>query len=73
MFAGSGVSCVLPRAYQVQYRDAQTGAIMRVETFRNRWQRLGKFDLPESLAQTVSSAGGISVRSLKLQSVKLGE
>ena len=62
---------VLPRAYQVQYRDAATGAITRVETFRNRWQRVGKLDLPESLTQTISSAGGISVRSMKLQAVKL--
>ncbi len=61
---------VLPRAYQVQYRDASTGAITRVETSRNRWQRLGKLDLPETLAQTVSSASGVSVRSLKLQSLK---
>ena len=64
---------VLPRAYQVQYRDAQTGAITRVETFRNRWQRLSKLDLPETLAQTVSSATGVSVRSLKLQSLKMIE
>lgn len=66
-------SKVLPRAYQVQYRDAETGAITRVETFRNRWQRVAKFDLPESITQTISSAGGISVRSLKLQSPKLAE
>ncbi len=64
---------VLPRAYQVQYRDAETGAITRVETFRNRWQRVGKLDLPESLTQTVSSESGVSVRSLKLQSLKLTE
>ncbi len=61
---------VLPRAYQVQYRDAHTGAITRVESFRNRWQRIGKLDLPETLAQTVSSASGVSVRSLKLKSLK---
>lgn len=64
---------VLPRAYQVQYRDAQTGAIVRVETFLSRWQRVGKLDLPESVAQTSSSAGGVSARSLKLTSVKLAE
>lgn len=64
---------VLPRAYEVQYRDARTGTIARVETFRNRWQRIGKIDLPESLAQTISSAGGVSVRSLKLKSIKLAE
>ena len=61
------------RAYQVQYRDAESGAITRIETFRNRWQRVGKLDLPESITQTVSSAGGVSVRSLKLQSLKLAE
>ncbi len=64
---------VLPRAYQVQYRDAESGAITRVETFRNRWQRVGNLDLPESLSQTVSSSGGVSVRSLKLTSLKLAE
>ena len=64
---------VLPRAYQVQYRDAETGAITRVETFRNRWQRVGQLDLPESITQTVSSSGGVSVRSLKLRSLKLAE
>ncbi|MFO1045318.1 MAG: DUF3386 family protein [Planctomycetaceae bacterium] len=62
---------VLPRAYLVQYRDADTGAISRVETFRNRWQRVGTFDLPESIGQTISAAGGVSVRSLKLTSIKL--
>ncbi len=64
---------VLPRAYEVQYRDAQNGAITRVETFRSRWQRIGKLDLPESIGQTISSAGGVSARSLKLKSIKLAE
>jgi len=64
---------VLPRAYEVQYRDAETGKITRVETFRQRWQRVGKLDLPEVLTQTVSSAGGVSVRSLTLRSLKLTE
>ena len=64
---------VLPRAYQVQYRDAQTGTIIRVETFRNRWQRVGKLDLPETITQSVSSQAGVSVRSLKLESLKLAE
>ncbi len=61
---------VLPRAYEVQDRDAQTGAITRVETFRNRWQRVGKLDLPESMAQTLSTAGGVSTRSMRLTSLK---
>ena len=61
---------ILPRAYQVQYRDAATGAITRVESFQTRWQRLGKLDLPENLTQTISAHGGVSTRSLKLQSLK---
>jgi hypothetical protein len=62
---------VLPRAYQVQYRDTATGAILRVETVRNRWQRVGALDLPESIVQSVSSADGVSVRSLKLKAIQL--
>lgn len=64
---------VLPRAYQVQYRDSQSGAVTRVETFRQAWERIGPLDLPKTLTQTVSSAGGVSVRSLKLDSLKLVE
>lgn len=62
---------VLPRAYQVQYRDAQTGALTRVETFRARWRRVGRFDLPQSLTQTVSSASGFSTRSVQLDELAL--
>lgn len=62
---------VLPRAYLVQYRDAGTGAITRVETTRSRWQRVGAIDLPETLEQSVSTQGGFSVRSLKLKSIVL--
>ena len=64
---------ILPRAYQVQYRDAATGAITRVESFQTRWHRIGKFDLPESLTQSTSAAGGVSTRSLKLREFKLAK
>jgi hypothetical protein len=57
----------LPRSYTVQYWDAATGALNRTETFQNRWQRVGKLDLPASLTQTVSSAAGLSVRHLSLE------
>lgn len=64
---------VLPRAFQVQYRDATTSAITRVETTRQTWQRIGKLDLPATLSQTVSSASGVSTRSLTLKDVTLGQ
>jgi Protein of unknown function (DUF3386) len=62
---------VLPRAYQVQYRDATTGSILRVETVRQTWQRIGTLDLPATLTQSVSSASGVSVRSMSLGEIKL--
>ena len=64
---------VLPRAYQVQYRDAATGAITRVETVRQTWQQLGQFNLPATLSQIVSSANGVSARSMTLNEISLGK
>jgi len=62
---------ILPLAYQVTYRDASTGAIARIETYRHRWQRIGPYDLPESLTQTVSFAAGLETRWLLLHSPTL--
>ena len=64
---------VLPRAYQVQYRDAATGTITRIETTRQTWQRTGNLDLPNTLSQSVSSASGVSVRSLTLTKITLAK
>lgn len=57
----------LPRSYAVQYWDAKSGDLKRTETFQNRWQRVGKLDLPRSLTQTVSSAAGLTVRHVELE------
>ena len=64
---------ILPRAYQVQYRDAATGAITRVETVRQTWQQLGHLNLPATLSQTVSSMNGVSARSMTLKEMTLGK
>lgn len=64
---------VLPRSYQVQYRDTATGSIVRVESFTARWQQVGKYDLPKSLTQSISAPGGVSTRSLKLTSLELAK
>lgn len=64
---------ILPRAYQVQYRDAATGAITRVETVRQTWQQLGHLNLPATLSQTVSSTNGVSARSMTLKEMTLGK
>ncbi|MBM4075122.1 MAG: DUF3386 family protein [Planctomycetes bacterium] len=62
---------VLPRAYQVQYRNAETGVVSRVESMRQTWKRIGTIDLPESITQSVSTDSGVSVRSLTLTDIAL--
>ncbi|MFO0950192.1 MAG: DUF3386 family protein [Isosphaeraceae bacterium] len=56
----------LPHSYLVQYWDAKTGRLNRVETFQQRWTRVGKLDLPTSHLVTAAGDSGLSVRSLTL-------
>jgi hypothetical protein len=60
----------LPRSYVVQYWDAATGALDRVETVQERWRRVGSWDLPASHTTSTASGGGFSVRSVTLSEHK---
>jgi hypothetical protein len=61
----------LPHSYVVQYWNAETGELLRTQTFQNRWQRLGQFDLPTSLTMTEAGPAGLSVRNVTLAKHKL--
>lgn len=63
----------LPHLYNVQYWNATDGSLLRTESFENRWQRVGGFDLPALDTVITSSASGLSVRSLKLSKHELLE
>jgi hypothetical protein len=56
----------LPRTYQVQYWDAATGELARTESFQNRWQRVGSWDLPGLNQVATADATGLAVRSFTL-------
>jgi hypothetical protein len=56
----------LPRSYTVQYWDAATGALRRMETVQERWQRVGAWDLPNSHTVTLASDSGLAVRNFSL-------
>jgi hypothetical protein len=58
----------LPRSYVVQYWNAASGKLDRVETVQERWSRVGKLDLPTRHTVTTSSDAGLSVRSVELSS-----
>ncbi len=62
---------LLPRIYSVQYWDAQSGALRRVEAFQNRWVRVGALDLPASLSFVVSNSSGLSTRHFRLENHQL--
>jgi hypothetical protein len=61
----------LPHTYTVQYWDAATGDLQRTETFCQRWQRVGAWDLPVQHTVTEASANGLGVRSLTLSGHQL--
>jgi hypothetical protein len=61
----------LPHSYVVHYWDAATGKLKSTETFQERWQRAGKWDLPTLHTVTTASDSGLSVRSVLLSDLKL--
>lgn len=56
----------LPRSYAVRYWDAATGRLLRTETVRDAWRRLGSWDLPADHWVTTATDAGLSVRGFTL-------
>ena len=63
----------LPLGYSVQYWDDLTGDLRRTESIRDRWARVGTFDLPASHMVTTASDGGQSTKGLTLTGHKLAK
>jgi hypothetical protein len=61
----------LPMSYSVQYWDATSGDLQRVESYQERWTRLGPIDLPASRTMTSAADGGLAVRGFTLTGHKL--
>lgn len=61
----------LPRRYLVNYWDAATGRLDKVETVQERWQRVGAWDLPVEHTVTYASDAGLSVRQVTLTNHKV--
>lgn len=61
----------LPRSYTVQYWDEATGRLLRSEAVKERWRRVGDFDLPVEHTVVRSSDAGQAVRSFTLSDHEL--
>jgi hypothetical protein len=61
----------LPRDYVVHYWESGTGRLLRMETVRDRWQRIGSWDLPSAHTVTTATDAGLSVRRFTLSKHEL--
>lgn len=69
----------LPVSYVVSTWDLKTEALKGTNTFHHTWQRVGKFDLPDTVLLILATPGGdgkpgkLEARRLKLSNPKLAE
>jgi hypothetical protein len=61
----------LPHSYVVNYWDAASGKLNRVETIQERFRRVGNWDLPVIRSIITSSDTGLSVRAVEFSEQKL--
>jgi hypothetical protein len=61
----------LPRSYVVHSWESGTGRLLRTETVRDRWRRVGSWDLPAAHEVTTAADSGLSVQRFTLSKHKL--
>jgi hypothetical protein len=61
----------LPKVFTLTYWDTKTGALQRVETFSVTWSRQGRYDLPATRVQVVSTNDSAAVHALELSNHRL--
>ncbi|HEY7312183.1 MAG TPA: DUF3386 family protein [Gemmataceae bacterium] len=61
----------LPRGYVVHSWESGTGRLLRTETVRDRWRRVGSWDLPAAHEVTTATDAGLSVRRFMLSKHEL--
>ena len=63
----------LPHSYVVNYWDAATGKLNRVETFQERWRRIGSWDLPAMRSILTTSDAGLSIKLSSSRSTRCSD
>jgi hypothetical protein len=61
----------LPRGYVVHSWESGTGRLLRTETVRDRWRRVGSWDLPATHEVTTAADSGFSVQRFTLSKHEL--
>jgi hypothetical protein len=63
----------LPACFTVSTWDLKTNALKSSQTHHQTWQRVGRFDLPETTTVVTAGSDKLETRSLKLSNVKLAQ
>ncbi len=63
----------LPRAFTMNFFDAESGELKMGLGYWNQWQRVGAFDLPRTILEVSAHAGGTSTRQIEFSHCQLIE
>jgi hypothetical protein len=63
----------LPACFTVSTWDLKTNALKSSQTHHQTWQRVGRFDLPETTTVVTAGSDKLETRTLKLSNVKLAQ
>ena len=63
----------LPRSFTMNFFDSATGALAMSLAYRNDWQRVGDYDLPQMILEINSRPGGASTRQIVFKNCRLLE
>jgi uncharacterized GH25 family protein len=63
----------LPRSFTMSFFDAQSGQLKSSLGYWNEWQRIGAFDLPQTILENNAKNGGTTTRQIVFRNCRLAE
>jgi hypothetical protein len=61
----------LPRSFTMNFFDARAGELKTSLAYFNDWQRLGNFDLPKTILESLARSGGARCRKIEFSNCRL--
>ena len=61
----------LPRSFTMNFFDSASGNLKASHSYWNEWQNVGGFDLPKTIVDVGTAAGGTTTRQIKFENIKL--
>lgn len=61
----------LPRSFAMNFFDAKSGELKNSLAYRNQWQRVGNFDVPQRILEIDAKKGGSSTKEIVFENCRL--